>query len=264
MRRCLPGLLFLAASCAGGHSTPRGGELTVTRAHLSTGDSLDAYAAFFRPPGPPDPEEGPHDSCVVQQPTPTPTGTPEVGWKDAGATLTLSGGSTSLTLDRFAGSSGEIFYLGSSGADPASIQPSSDYSLSIDGSTAPNGVAKATLARALRMPRSVGLYGPDFANAPATISRDVPLPISWDPGDASDRIAIRLAVIGTGGGSITLSCGTPDDGSFQIAPDQLAFLPSGPGTLTVTRTRMTRVSLSGAAALESRASLVEGGAIVLP
>ena len=83
-------------------------------------------------------------------------------------------------------------------------------------------------------------------------------------GRASDQVVVTLAVIGTAGVATTLRCGTPDDGSFEISPDQLLGFPTGPGTLTVSRTANTRAALTPTSSLDARATLVDGGAIILP
>lgn len=271
----------VGAACGGrgdrgdsGPDRPRGASIVVTRsavAGFAPAESITGVASFFAPPGP-EPGHWPADGACEWStpvpagsatPAPTPSATPDaVGWRDAGASVVLRSEATALRLDRFEGPAGEILYLTRADALPETFPTAATYAVEIAGSDAPDGVAEITLPGAVVAPAAVGLYAPDFALAPIALSRDT-LQLGWTPGDADEAVRVRVVISGSAG-SVTLTCGTSDNGFFQLAASTMEQFPSGGGTITVSRRGVRATKLPGDTWLDAEAVFTEGGTVLLP
>ena len=260
---------FAGAACGGeldvpGDDVPRGGSLEIMRTRIAGFDpeeSLTGVGRFFHPPGPMQTTTPAPGSCTWTTPEPEPT-PDEVSWRDAGELLTLRSTSTSLELDRFDGPSGQILYLIGSGEPPETLGFETSYDLEIDGAEDEGGVPAATLGGAIAVPPAVGLYAPDFASTPASLAR-TPLQIGWSGDEGERPVVIKLTIAGSSG-SATLACSTDDDGFHEIPENWMTELPSGGGTLSVSRLSRTWTELSPDVWFQGDALLTEGGAVSLP
>lgn len=266
-----------AAACTGGDDDPhdpdrlRGGAMIMTLSSVSGFDpetSLTGIGAFFEPPGPAAPPWPEDASCEWTAPlpeetaTPEPTPTPAVGWRDAGAAITVRSAANAVALDRFEGPNGEIFYLTAADVEPDAFPPGTTYDVEIAGSGDTNGIAAATLAGGLVAPAPLDLYAPELEPAPASLPRSA-LQIGWVPGVPSDFVKIQVVVSGSAG-SATLACSASDSGFYEIAADSMEQFPSGGGTLTVSRRARRETKLADDTWFDAETVLVEGGAILLP
>lgn len=250
----------------------RGGSIAMSRSAVGgfePAEALSGVGAFFAPPGPALSSWPEHEQCEWMTPVPEETGTPEptptpaVDWREAGDALTLRSDAYSLELVRFEGPAGEILYLTRADALPETFPTGAAYDVEIAGSEAPNGVAGTVLPGAVVAPAAVGLYAPDFALAPVPLSREA-LQIGWTPGeDEEETVRVRIVISGSAG-SATLTCGTGDDGFFEVSAPTMEAFPGGGGTLTVSRRGLQATKLAGDTWLDTETVLTEGGAVVLP
>ena len=265
------------AGCGGGGAAeepapihPRGGRLHLMHsavAGFEPGEALSGVASFFEPPGPaPTPAPPAAGTCAwatpAPAPTPSPTATPVVAWRDAGDSLVLRSTGSSIRLERFDGPEGEILYLTRADEPADSFAAGASYDLEIAGSDAPNGVEGAVLPGVLAAPRAVGLYAPEFSNAPITLLRSA-LQLGWTPGAEGASVLVRMTLSGSAG-TATLSCSTEDDGFFEVPAASIEQFPTGGGTVTVSRATLREAKLADGTWFAAEAAVTEGGAVVLP
>lgn len=253
------------SACGGGGESEQslGGRVLLRRVVMAPGDgALFGIGTFYAPPGP---DEGgePALGCVTFTPTAAPSASPSpIAWRDAGETISLRSASASLTLDRFPTSEGAIVYLSAVDADPAAAIAESIYDLELAGSAAANGLPGGMIASAIEMPPALALYAPDFTAGSVPLPRTA-LQIGWDSVDPADVVHLTLAVAGTAG-DVTLSCAIADEGVFEVSAAQMAALPAGAGTLSLTRFRETTSRLTPTSSLAGRGEWVESGPFTLP
>lgn len=268
MRRGLPlfVLVLLPAACTSSgsdDSVERGGQLTVTRSRSGSSETLTAVAAFFTPPGPPEPAWPAPGACALATPdatpSPSPSGTP-IQWRDAGPHVELQGAAT-LVLPKYE-AGGAISYLAA--PTSADVLPlGATFDLVLAGSTAPNGLPAKTIEDALELPAAIALTAPNFAQGPIALSGTA-LGISWDASGGADEVLVSVLVTSTAGGVATLRCTTDDDGEFAIPAEDLAALPTGSGLVGVTRAARRVAPLEGNVDLVGTGVAIESGAILVP
>ncbi len=264
---------FLGGGCHGaGGPTPdpsaipanRSGAIRLTRSSIAGGlpsESVLGVASFFLPPGPDATDSWPaHGACAVASTAPAVTATP-ASFLDAGALVTLTTGAASLELDRFESADGAILYVTGGAVDPASILAGDRFDLAFPGGTGSNALPPATIAGVVNIPPALVLAQPDFSLGAVMLERNG-FNVTWTSAGDGD-VEIRLAISGSNGAA-TLLCATADGGGFHAGPELLAGLPSGSGTLSVTRRVSTQTALTSSTVLVGEGDWIEGGAVTLP
>ncbi len=268
------GLAGFAGSGCGGAGAPtpdpnatpanRSGAIRLTHSSIAGGlpsESVLGVASFFLPPGPDATDPWPaHGACAVATPAPVATGTP-ASFLDAGALVTLTTGAASLELDRFESADGAILYVTGGAVDPASILEGDLFDLAFPGGAGSNALPPATIAGVVNIPPALALAQPDFSQGAVTLERNG-FNVTWSSAGDGD-VEIRLAISGSNGAA-TLVCATGDGGGFHAGPEILAGLPSGSGTLSVTRRVSTQTALGTSTVLVGEGDWIEGGAVTLP
>lgn len=271
----LPLLLIAAAAgpaaCGGGGGGETaqsvGGRVTLSRIVMGQGaGALLGIGSFYAPPGPEVAGHHPDEAgCVMSTasavPSPSATAAP-IAWRDAGESILLRSGEASLVLDRFPNAGGAIVYLSAEDADPAAGIAGGIYDVELAGSSGANGLPAGVVEGAVVMPLPVGLYAPDFSLGSVPLPRGA-LQIGWDAIDGAELLELTLAVAGSAG-DVTLACSVPDHGVFEVSAAQMAALPAGAGTLSLTRVRETSGRLTATTSLVGRGEWVESGPFTLP